>query len=241
MRNAGNGSVQSGDCWAAARTGPTRTEHKTPIVSSRLRRMTEDDRPNGTIDAMTWYLVRHGETEWNAEGRMQGRLDSRLSARGREQAARTGAVLGRLGVDHLFASPLGRVRETLALFAPHVMLEPVFDDRLVEWSAGDWSGRLYREIKEETPDDYAAWQADLYNVRSPGGENFADLAARAAAFFDDAMHGPHERIAIVGHGFMNRALAARLLGLSPEDTLAIRQDNDTIFRVHTDEGAAVVD
>ena len=188
-----------------------------------------------------WYLVRHGETEWNAEGRMQGRLDSRLSARGREQAARTGEVLGRLGVDHIFASPLGRVRETLALFAPHVTLTPIFDDRLVEWSAGDWSGRLHREIQQETPDDYAAWQADLYNVRSPGGENFADLDARAAAFFDEAGRVAHERIAIVGHGFMNRALAGRLLGLSPDETLAIRQDNDTIFRVSTDKGTTAAD
>ena len=172
---------------------------------------------------------------------MQGRLDSRLSARGREQAARTGDVLSRLGVDHIFASPLGRVRETLALFAPHLTLEAVFDDRLVEWSAGDWSGRLYRDIKNDTPDDYAAWQADLYNVRSPGGENFADLDVRAAAFFDDASLVAHERIAIVGHGFMNRALAGRLLRLSPDDTLAIRQDNDTIFRVHTGAGVATVD
>jgi len=189
----------------------------------------------------TWYLVRHGETEWNSEGRMQGRLDSRLSARGREQAVRTGEVLGRLGVDHLFASPLGRVRETLALFAPHVTLEPVFDDRLVEWSAGDWSGRLYREIRLEMPDDYAAWQADLYNVRSPGGENFADLHARATAFFDEAQRLAHERIAIVAHGFMNCALAARLLGLSPDETLAIRQDNDTIFRVVTNNGSTIAD
>jgi broad specificity phosphatase PhoE len=189
----------------------------------------------------TWYLVRHGETEWNSEGRMQGRLDSRLSARGREQAARTGEVLGRLGVDHLFASPLGRVRETLELFAPHVTLVPVFDDRLMEWSAGDWSGRLYREIRQECPDDYAAWQADLYNVRSPGGENFADLAARAAAFFDEAQRLAHERIAIVGHGFMNRALAGRLLGLSAEDMLAIGQDNDTIFRVVMNNGSTIAD
>ena len=172
---------------------------------------------------------------------MQGRLDSRLSARGREQAARTGEVLSRLGVDHIFASPLGRVRETLALFAPHLTLEAVFDDRLVEWSAGDWSGRLYRDIKNDTPDDYAAWQADLYNVRSPGGENFADLDVRAAAFFDDASLVAHERIAIVGHGFLNRALAGRLLRLSPDDTLAIRQDNDTIFRVVMNNGSAVAD
>ena len=81
-----------------------------------------------------WYLVRHGETEWNVEARMQGHLDSRLTARGRAQAVRTGEVLARLGVDHIFAPPLGRVRETLSLMAKNVALAPVFDDRLKEWS-----------------------------------------------------------------------------------------------------------
>ena len=132
-----------------------------------------------------------------------------------------------LGVDRIFASPLGRVRETLGLFVPHVNLTPVFDDRLMEWSAGDWSGRLYREIRQETPDDYAAWQADLYNVRSPWGENFADLDARAAAFFDEAGRVAHERIAIVGHGFMNRALPGDCSGCHPtKRSRSARQRHD---------------
>ena len=105
----------------------------------------------------TWYLVRHGETEWNVEARMQGRLDSRLTARGREQAVRTGEVLARLGVDHVFASPLGRVRETLALIAPNLPVAAQFDDRLMEWSAGDWSGRRYADIEREVPEEFAAW------------------------------------------------------------------------------------
>jgi broad specificity phosphatase PhoE len=189
----------------------------------------------------TWYLVRHGETEWNADARMQGRLDSRLSAIGRAQAARTGEVMARLGVDHVFASPLGRVRETLALFAPHLPIAPVFDDRLMEWSAGAWAGRRYADLRIEASAEFAAWEADRYRVRAPGGENFADLERRARAFFADAAAVPHERIAVVAHGFMNRALAACLLALSPDETLAIRQDNDTIFRIRTADGTTVAD
>ena len=189
----------------------------------------------------TWYLVRHGETEWNVQARMQGRLDSPLTARGREQAIRTGQVLARLGVDHLFASPLGRVRETLALFAPSLPMVPVFDDRLVEWSAGDWAGRRYADLRRDLPEEFAAWEQDRHTVRSPGGENFADLIARGSAFFAEMAGLPHSRIAIVGHGFMNRALAACLLGLTAADTDAIRQDNDTIFRVRTGDGPPVAD
>ena len=138
----------------------------------------------------TWYLVRHGETEWNVEARMQGRLDSRLTARGREQAVRTGEMLARLGVDHVFASPLGRVRETLALIAPSVPIAPVFDDRLMEWSAGEWAGRRYADLRKESAEEFAAWESDRYTVRSPGGEHFGDLDARAESFFTDVAGVP---------------------------------------------------
>lgn len=83
----------------------------------------------------TWYLVRHGETEWNAASRMQGQLDSPLTSLGRQHARTSGRLLARLGVDTVFASPLGRVRETLAILSEHVTVTSAFDDRLKEWSA----------------------------------------------------------------------------------------------------------
>jgi broad specificity phosphatase PhoE len=179
----------------------------------------------------TWYLVRHGETEWNAESRMQGQLDSRLTDAGRAHAQSVAVLLGRLGVDHMFASPLGRVRETLAIFAGTLPLPAVFDDRLKEWSGGEWSGELYGDLARKWPDVWAAWTADRYHTRSPGGENFADLAARARAFLSDARETTGGRVAIVAHGFLNRALANVLLGLSPAETLRIRQANDVVIRV----------
>jgi broad specificity phosphatase PhoE len=191
--------------------------------------------------ARTWYLVRHGETIWNAEGRMQGQFESRLNALGHTQAARSGEVLARLGVDHVYASPLLRVRQTLAEIAPHLSLAPVFDDRLKEWSSGEWSGFLYADIAKRWPTDFAAWDADRYGVRSPGGENFVDLGVRAESFFAEAAAVAHPRIAIVAHGFINRALAARLMGLSPTDMMAIRQGNDVILRIRTGHGAPAAD
>jgi broad specificity phosphatase PhoE len=189
----------------------------------------------------TWYLVRHGETEWNAEQRMQGQFESRLNALGYTQAARSGETLAKLGVDHVFASPLLRVRQTLTEMAPYVALKPVFDDRLKEWSSGDWSGFLYADIARRWPAGFAAWEADRYHVRVPGGENFVDLDARAASFFAEHGEDAHSRIAIVAHGFINRALAKRLLGLTPDQTMDIRQNNDAIFRIRTGDGAPVAD
>lgn len=193
-----------------------------------------------SLRSRTWYLVRHGETEWNATARMQGQLDSPLTAAGREHARRSGLLLARLGVDALFASPLGRVRETLAIMAGHVTVTPVFDDRLMEWSGGAWSGELYSDLPRRWPDEWAAWTADRYNQRAPGGENFVDLAERAGSFVA-ANPAPGERVAVVAHGFLNRALAAVLLGLSPVETMEICQANDIVIRVVVTEGVPSVD
>ena len=197
--------------------------------------------PMPATPSRTWYLVRHGETEWNAIARMQGQLDSPLTALGREHAKESGRLLARLGVDVLFASPLGRVRETLAILAEEIPVPPVFDDRLMEWSGGAWSGELYADLPGRWPDEWAAWVADRYYARSPGGENFVDLTDRARSFLDDAKVAPGERVAVVAHGFFNRALAAVLLGLSPVETMRIRQANDIVIRVATNEGLASVD
>jgi glucosyl-3-phosphoglycerate phosphatase len=193
------------------------------------------------MTSRTWYLVRHGETEWNAARRMQGQLDSPLTPQGREHAKTTARLLARLGVDVVHASPLGRVRETLAFLAGEVALEPAFDDRLKEWSSGDWSGEYYADLRQKWPREFAAWEADRYNYRPPGAENFQDLAGRARAFLDDAAGTTGQRIAVVAHGFLNRALVAGLLSLAPAETLRIRQRNDVIIRVAVRGTTAVAD
>jgi broad specificity phosphatase PhoE len=194
-----------------------------------------------TSGRRTWYLVRHGETEWNAISRMQGQLDSPLTLLGREHARASGRLLAVLGVDAMFASPLGRVRETMAIIEEAVPLPVTFDDRLKEWSAGIWSGEFHSDLRHKWPEHWAEWDADRYTYRPPGAENLFDLTERARAFFDDIRHLPAARIAIVAHGFMNRALAGVLLSLSPREMLAIRQANDTVIRITTGEGAPAVD
>jgi len=188
----------------------------------------------------TWYLVRHGETEWNAASRMQGQLDSRLTPLGRAQAKQSGQLLARLGVDAIYASPLGRVRETLAIVAEDVPVPVVFDDRLKEWSSGEWSGELHANLPGKWPDEWMAWVADRYHARSPGGENFVDLAGRARSFLAD-VDTPAARVAIIAHGFLNRVLAGELLDLSPPEMLRIHQFNDAVIRIVGVDGTRSAD
>lgn len=189
----------------------------------------------------TWYLVRHGETEWNAARRMQGQLDAKLTPEGRVHAKSSGGLLAKSGIDALYASPLGRVRETLAIIADDLHMEPVFDDRLMEWSGGVWDGEFYKDIAVKWPTEFNAWEADRHSYRPPKGENFYDLADRGGAVLNEIAAKGHQRIAIVAHGFINRAMAGVLLGLDPGQVQQIKQANSTVIRVTEAQGGATVD
>jgi broad specificity phosphatase PhoE len=160
-------------------------------------------------------LVRHGETDWNRDGRWQGHADPGLNARGRLQAAAAAERLAREPVAAVVTSDLRRAAETAAVLAGALGLEPAADPRLREVDVGEWSGLTRAEVRERHPDAYRAW-TDGLNAGYPGGETFAQLERRAT----EAMREVWERyaeqtVAIVGHGGSIRAMVAAALGIGP--------------------------
>ena len=130
------------------------------------------------------YVLRHGETTWSAEGRMQGALNSPLTELGKEQAARQAEIL--TGIDltgfAILSSPQGRAFETAAIALARKVEKINTDHRLREIEVGGWGGRLRSELCspgefEDTPDG----ALELYE-RAPGGEGFAALEARCLGF-----------------------------------------------------------
>ncbi len=180
-----------------------------------------------------WYFVRHGETVWNAEKRMQGQWESDLNENGKRHADVNGRWLKDLGIEHVWASPQIRVRQTAAIISKHMPLaaNPTFDDRLKEWSSGDWSGMLYADIRVERPEEWHAWVTDRYGYRPPNGENFEDLEVRADSFLTEAAAHPAQTRAVLAHGFIIRVMVGRLTGLTPEQVLEVKQTNETVIRV----------
>jgi probable phosphoglycerate mutase len=173
---------------------------------------------------MRILLARHGETQWNVEGRHQGQTyDIPLSAQGRTQALALGRRLAGLDLARAVASPLLRARQTaeLALGGRPLAL----DARLVELSHGEWEGRLTSEIQEAHPDLRRAWRETPHLVSPPGGEGFRDVEARAWPAFREACEGlgPEDTLFIVTHDGVNRALLARILGLDLSRVWAFRQ------------------
>jgi broad specificity phosphatase PhoE len=163
------------------------------------------------------YFIRHGETDWNAEGRLQGQRDIPLNDLGRVQAEEVAGILARL--DRRFAdlpywaSPLSRARETMELMRARLGLaRPDYrtDDRLKEIAFGEWEGRTWPEVERGYPELAAARVADKWHVTPPAGENYEAVAERLKPFL-----APIERDSVVvAHGGVGRVLMALIGGLS---------------------------
>ncbi|MCB1684695.1 MAG: histidine phosphatase family protein [Pseudomonadales bacterium] len=189
----------------------------------------------------TLFLVRHGQTVWNVEGRMQGRLDSALTAQGTEQADAHGRLLGAVGgIDALFVSSAGRTRATAALINAHVKTRVHYEDALLERDIGDWSGLTMSEIARKDPQAWQARISEPYHFRPPGGENLADMSRRCAALVDRLLTGSDRRVVVVTHQVMSRVIAGRLLGLTEAETVTTLHPNDLLYRFDFTPGGVVV-
>ncbi|EHM43373.1 histidine phosphatase family protein [Anaeroglobus geminatus] len=176
-------------------------------------------------------LVRHGETQWNIEGRYQGREDTHLSERGLKQGQLLARGLKDVHIDAFISSPLERAFMT-ASFCAELHGEKVQKDpRLTEIDHGDWEGRLAGEIEAAYPREFAAWHTAPHTVQMPGagGESLADVCARARAAFDDyATRWAGKTVLAAAHDAVNKALICDLLGMSQKCFWQIKQDNACI-------------
>ena len=158
-------------------------------------------------------FVRHGETDWNVAGRLQGQTDIALNPRGRDQAASVGRTLRKhdLSSHAYLASPLSRAAETMRLMRGAMGLDVEtfgFDDRLKEMGFGRWEGLTFPEVRERDPNGMAAREADRWSFRPPDGESYDDVTARLSAL----IAGLDRPMVLVSHGGVARALLALVAG-----------------------------
>src|SRR5258705_1980908 len=176
----------------------------------------------------TIYYIRHGETAWNAEGRLQGVQDVPLNDLGRRQAAQAGNILvdlfARDGRDKaslaFVASPLGRTRSTMDLVREVLDLPPggyALDDRLREIGYGRWEGSTLAEMQAQDPVLFARRQTEKWTMSPPGGETYASVQLRMRDWYDSLLtdtvavaHCGTARALMVALGFETPASAADL-------------------------------
>jgi 2,3-bisphosphoglycerate-dependent phosphoglycerate mutase/probable phosphoglycerate mutase len=162
-------------------------------------------------------LLRHGQTEFNLDGRMQGHLDTKLTEFGQAQAAAAAPVLAEIALDRIVSSDLSRAHETALAVAACVGLPVTTDVRLRETNLGRWQGSTTREIEECSPGAIGAWRADP-RWTPPGGESRVDVVARSMPLVDELeaefAGDPEMRsVLFVAHGGMIAGLTCGLLGL----------------------------
>jgi len=174
----------------------------------------------------TIYYIRHGETAWNAEGRLQGTQDVPLNDLGRRQASQAGRILADLfardGRDKaslaFVASPLGRARSTMD-FVREVLKLPLggysLDDRLREIGYGRWEGSTLAEMQAQDPELFAKRQAEKWTVSPPGGESYVSVQLRMSDWYNQVRGDT----VTVAHGGTARALMVAL-GIETPDSAA---------------------
>ncbi|WP_180967028.1 histidine phosphatase family protein [Cohaesibacter celericrescens] len=188
------------------------------------------------------YFIRHGETDWNAEMRYQGQRDIPLNIKGEGQARRNGAKLAEIlpnpqGTD-LYCSPMTRTRQTFALMMQEAgwtdtpwANSVVFEDKLIEFSFGDWEGWTLEEIKEREPTQYWAREEDKWATKMPNGESYQMLAERIGSWF----YKLDKPTVVVAHGGVLRIVRYFLEKVPEQDAPLLKTPQDKIYFWSGDE------
>ncbi len=183
------------------------------------------------------YLVRHGQTLWNLEGRTQGSKDSELTSLGLRQAEMLGNGLRKTRFDAIYSSPLKRALLTAEVISKMQNIEYTLDDRLVEMNFGEWEGLTTLEIEKSYSDNFRIWREEPHNAIIPKGESIEIAQRRMIEFVNECiMASSDENILVVSHSTTIRLFLLHILSMDLRHYYKLKQDNCAInlieFRNH---------
>jgi probable phosphoglycerate mutase len=159
------------------------------------------------------YLIRHGETNLNAEDRFSGGIEVELSEEGRWQVACLAKRLADDQITAVYCSPMLRTIETATIMCEPLHLTPIPRDGLREIHHGRWETLLRRDVEQRYPEEYAAWQEDPFTFAPEGGESGLMVMARALPIIREiAVKHSGERVAVISHKATIRLILSSLLG-----------------------------
>lgn len=183
-------------------------------------------------------LTRHGQTLWNIEGRVQGRLDSPLTEKGLLQARSLAHRLKNEGIQHIYSSDAPRawgtadeIRRALSLAALHV------NPALREFSFGDWEGQVWGELRETYPEVFQVWDVSPHLVTAPNGENMEMVLKRSWDFLQQIIRThAGETVCLVTHGLTLKLLVTKALGLEICDWAQTPWQHNTALNIFAVDG-----
>jgi broad specificity phosphatase PhoE len=173
------------------------------------------------------YLVRHGQTEWNDEGRLQGHVDTSLSEVGLEQARRVGNAFRGIEIDRILCSDLTRARQTAAEIVAATGAPISYHAELRERNFGRWEGLHFRELADRSYALATELGISFLDVRPPGGESITDLWSRTAPVVA-GLQAADDRVLLVLHGGSGATMLAQALRANIETVRSFRLGNTSI-------------
>ena len=183
-------------------------------------------------------LVRHGETDWNLQGRFQGQIDIPLNTNGQKQAKAAGLFLSTMRIDKVFSSSMTRPKQTAEAIIEHQSdLNVELQKELIEIGHGLWEGKLESEIQEEWPEVLKTWKNHPERVQMPEGETIQEVWSRSVKCWEEISSNlsSKETALVVAHDAVNKTILCNLLGLGPTDIWMIKQGNGCVTIVDISE------
>ena len=181
------------------------------------------------------YLLRHGQTVWNVEGRYQGQLDSALTEKGKEQAKENALKLQKY-IDikdvKLFSSPLGRAKNTAEIIVelngmPHSDI--IFEEDIKEFNYGIFEGETKEYCKKVYAKEFLEREANKFSYVLEGGESYLKVFERLMRWLSSVQN--EKVIVVVAHEMINRALRGIYCSMTTEEMLGLRQGNDVVIKL----------
>jgi len=174
----------------------------------------------GAMSAIRVLFIRHGQTDFNIEHRLQGALPVPLNERGRAQSRALAHYLKTVPIDAIYASPRSRALETAQIIGAALGQEARQDERLAEIAFGDFEGHTFAEVEARYPTAYRKWESGYRPYRVPGGESRLDVQRRMQSAWDDITGTANLRaVGIVGHSSAMMILLASMFARLPDKAM----------------------
>ena len=182
-------------------------------------------------DSAKIYLLRHGETMWNTERRLQGHSNSQLTQKGKQQARQNGLRLRKLisSTPRLISSPLGRCRETAEIIAGVMKFDfsqIEYEDRVKELSYGRWEGQRVSDIELNEASAFQVRRANRWDIPAPDGESYSMVADRLGDWLSEV---ERQTLVLVSHGCAGRILRGIYTNLPKESIYSLEEPHDAIY------------
>lgn len=185
---------------------------------------------------MKLFLIRHGQTDWNIEDRIQGSYDSELNSTGIVQAEELGRILltNNYKFSKIYSSKQKRAIKTAQIISDAVDMDYVIMRGLEEVNLGEWEGLTWSEAQDKFPKEYADWYSNRRYTKSPNGESYQDVLVRVLEVLYKIINDNNKDVAIVTHGAVIRCLQCYLTNTDFNDMTKFKVDNTSITELDSE-------